>query len=214
MTGILLKECCCEDKDEVQACCDEFGDCHDLTVEECLAQGWTPQGKGTECAETDCPVPGDCPQTPEECAGCPDTLFMEASGFGFTACFTEDLPGCNGPCVQVGPWNISRPAEKNQFCNWDIPGANFDFHESCHTRQSIQFFPSGGEIQCIGTKWRTVVRVAVGLLPPVIAFVDFLFETPNLVDCPLGEWTLSNIDINVSPDWEVSDIVTGTVAVS
>lgn len=39
----------------LEACCFADGSCQDLTAEECLAQGGTPQGAGTSCATTDCP---------------------------------------------------------------------------------------------------------------------------------------------------------------
>ncbi|UCG59075.1 MAG: PASTA domain-containing protein, partial [Phycisphaerales bacterium] len=42
---------------EPEACCSADGSCQDLTPEECIAQGGTPQGAGTTCATTDCPQP-------------------------------------------------------------------------------------------------------------------------------------------------------------
>ena len=50
MTGVLLKDCCC---DVTQACCLPDGSCVDLPPNECLIQGGTPQGKGTVCADPD-----------------------------------------------------------------------------------------------------------------------------------------------------------------
>jgi hypothetical protein len=42
---------------EIEACCFDDGGCLDLTVADCLAQGGTPQGTGTDCSTVDCPTP-------------------------------------------------------------------------------------------------------------------------------------------------------------
>ena len=41
----------------LEACCFGDGSCQDLTADECLAQGGTPQGAGTSCATPDCTQP-------------------------------------------------------------------------------------------------------------------------------------------------------------
>ena len=64
MTGVLLKPNCCP-----EACCLPDGTCADLTRAECLAQGGTPQGCGTKCADVECGA--DCPGS---CGSCPDVL--------------------------------------------------------------------------------------------------------------------------------------------
>lgn len=167
-----------------------------------------------ECCAPPPPPPQPCPSA-DECVTCPLTISMEAVGFGFTICFLEgDLVNCPNNCVEIGPLNISRVAEKTSICRWDIPGPNFDIFDNCHVRHSIQFWPSAAEIACIGHHWRITVRVAFGLLPPAIAFIDFLYETPNVNHCPFGEYSLSNIDINVSSAWEVTSTTAGTVVIS
>ncbi len=40
-----------------EACCFEDGSCADMGADDCTAAGGTPQGAGTDCANTDCPLP-------------------------------------------------------------------------------------------------------------------------------------------------------------
>ena len=67
MTGVLLQDKCCP-----EACCLPDGTCENLTRAECLAQGGTPQGCGTKCADPDiecedtqaCCIDGNCLDLP------------------------------------------------------------------------------------------------------------------------------------------------------
>ena len=201
-------ECC--DPPPAQACCLPDGSCLDLPPAECKALGGTPQGKGTECVDTDCI--SACPNA-DECADCSPTILIEASGFSFTACFDGNLEDCPGNCVQTGPISIARTANKvGQLCNWDIPGPDFDLHPNCRGQTSIAFWPSGVHIRCIGNRWRVLVKMA--LLPGAPVVVDFLYETPNQNNCPFGEYTLSDIDAGAQSGWTVISTGPGSVVLS
>jgi len=52
-----IKHECLEPEPETQACCFADGQCRDLTPDECRRLNGTPQGTGTECSSSACPVP-------------------------------------------------------------------------------------------------------------------------------------------------------------
>ncbi len=88
----------CEEIPDLGACCLPDGSCLDVSSGECLAQGGTFQGLGTECFSTACPVlvePGD---------ECVDALPIELpfSGVFDNTGATDDIVV---PCgVASGPW--------------------------------------------------------------------------------------------------------------
>jgi len=53
--------CCIGQSEEIGACCLPTGACIDVTETECHSVGGLFQGVGTDCATTDCPGTGECP---------------------------------------------------------------------------------------------------------------------------------------------------------
>jgi hypothetical protein len=88
-----------------EACCFFDGACVDLVPDDCIAQGGTPQGEGSSCASTFCPVP------PQACCfadgSCQDMLeadcinaFGTPQGAG-TSCATVACPQPTEACCYI-----------------------------------------------------------------------------------------------------------------
>jgi predicted outer membrane repeat protein len=73
----------CNFLEPTQACCYPEGVCNDLTVDECVAQGGTPQGEGTSCEDVTCEPPPDPTQA---------CCFADGTCFDVTVaeCVSED----------------------------------------------------------------------------------------------------------------------------
>lgn len=209
MTGVLLQECCCEDKDEVQACCDEFGGCQDLTVEECLAQGGTPQGNRTECIDGPCD-PAPCP-TDNVCLTYPDTLSVQISGFILSCLqpvFAPPFSDLHFDCV-VG-------VIRNAFgfpCSWHAPDG-FELcgqaDENCSPEINVV------SIQCGQPNfpgiWIINFRLFCIYDDPLGTGVTFNYgrQATQNNPSPLGSYSLISFASNLCGD---PDITFGTVSV-
>jgi hypothetical protein len=97
-----------------QACCFEDGSCNDIEPEECLQQGGTPQGQGTNCGTVSCPQPpeaccfedGTCDDIePEECMQQGGMPQGPESTCATTYCeqFTEACCFASGWCDDLRP---------------------------------------------------------------------------------------------------------------
>ncbi len=79
-----------------EACCFDDGSCSDLNPDTCSAQGGTPQGSGSDCATTECPLPPEACCFPE--GNCVDLTAADCDGQGGTtqgagtSCAVEGCP--------------------------------------------------------------------------------------------------------------------------
>jgi len=55
--GTTFDDACGAPPPQNEACCFADGGCVDLLVDDCIAQGGTPQGEGSSCSATFCPLP-------------------------------------------------------------------------------------------------------------------------------------------------------------
>ncbi len=103
-------ECC----GGIEACCELDGSCRDLTPAECLAQGGTPQGRGTVCANTECPKVEPCSSL------CADEDYPSA----FIGVANDLVVFCEndfGPCNLLPPDGDFLLQKDIGFCNWNVP---------------------------------------------------------------------------------------------
>lgn len=158
MTGVLLKSKCCP-----EACCLPDGTCADLSRADCIARGGTPQGCGTQCADTDidceglqacCSDNGDCQDfTPADCIAAGGT----PQGKG-TTCLDE-LCGPCGDCT-IPPCSlnylVSAPALELENCNGGadcfVPAHSAVVELGC----GGPFQPFVGPVGLCNSRWNSV----------------------------------------------------------
>jgi hypothetical protein len=111
----------CDECECLEACCLPDDTCEDLTEKDCRARGGDPQGKGTECATTECGEPateacclpdGSCVDAlPGDCVGIGGTSQGPGTTCGSVTCNGTEDQLCDR-CIECnrGPFEITAPS--------------------------------------------------------------------------------------------------------
>jgi hypothetical protein len=96
-----------------QACCFETGECQDLKEVECANLGGTSQGRGTNCANTQCEQPVACCFGDGSCADLPEAVCTAQGGQSQGAgsdCATTVCEVPEGCCFDGGTCSVLLPS--------------------------------------------------------------------------------------------------------
>lgn len=194
-TAKSCQACCQIDR----ACCFEDGSCLNLPHAECIAQGGTPQRKGTNCADIECLIsPQNCPQ-PKECALCGDTV-------AFTTTLSYQICGssieCPGNCME-NDWPVLMALGRTN-CVWSS-SAQLTFEGTCYNAPFSCDKVSLPEVRCEGQTWHLQVRLSVFASCNFGSTATILIKwtKPNTTNCPFGDYVFDGFSVsgNIPPDW-------------
>lgn len=207
--------CCDCDKpppDEVQACCDQDGNCTDVLVSECLGAGGVPQGAGTSCGD-----PGIC----TGCFNCPQLLTINFNNVGYQIELPQGVGDCPGGIIEntySGSYLISRFPDT---CLWGQVVDDEFLGDTCFNTTEEPFscdriqLASGAPVSIFNNAWLLplAIKFQEHCLFPGPTFLSFRYNK-QISPCPMGQYQiLDNVGSGIPGSWNVN-FLGGTVSIS